>query len=152
MSASILRTTGLKFNFFIFIFLSPLNRPRETYETAVLISTSFFFLFLPRKRRGEAAKKKRLIVIRWAALNLIIAIPLFTVFVKSCCATTKYLNSFFSFFCHKKTCSLKEQVHFDIFFKIPIWPLTPNFRKKTPPRQPYCIYFLYHFFKFSSKE
>jgi len=38
-----------------------------------------------------------------------------------------------------------EQAHFEIFFKkYQYGSLTPDLRKKTPPRKPYCICILYH--------
>jgi len=47
-----------------------------------------------------------------------LALPLFTVIVKSYCATTKYFYLYYSlFFAYKKTCPFEEQVHFEIFCK-----------------------------------
>jgi hypothetical protein len=45
----------------------------------------------------------------------------------------------------KKPALLGAGSIFNILLKIPIWLLTPNLRKKTPPRKPYCICFLHHF-------
>jgi len=49
----------------------------------------------------------------------------------------------FIIFCIKKP-TLKGAGRLNIFKKYQYGSLTPNLRKKTPPRKPYCICFFHH--------
>lgn len=116
VSASNLRTTGLKDNFSIIYFLFYNLQLKK--KRLIVSSMSRFGLCNSVTSLHDCCKK----LLRHHQILLLILI----------------LISF-----NKKACSLRSRP-FEYFLKYQYGSLTPNLRKKTPPRKPYCICF-FHF-------